>query len=130
MRLLDLPLLADENIHPDLVAELVASGVNIVTVVGEGLGGRDDVEILRHAKERGRVVLTHDSDFGMLAIRRGEPFVGIVHIRPGNLPRGQVREMLDNLTVPDVETQKPFIMVAERRAGVLRVRIRREPHAE
>jgi predicted nuclease of predicted toxin-antitoxin system len=125
MKLLDLPLLADENIHPDLVAELVASGVNIVTVVGEGLGGRDDVEILRHAKERGRVVLTHDSDFGMLAIRRGEPFVGIVHIRPGNLPREQVREMLDNLAVPEVETQQPFIMVAERRSGVLRVRVRR-----
>jgi predicted nuclease of predicted toxin-antitoxin system len=130
MRILDLPLLADENIRPDLVAALVASGVNIVTAVGEGLGGSDDVEILRHAMERGRVVLTHDSDFGMLAIRRGEPFVGIVHSRPGNLPRGQVREMLDNLTVPDEGTQQPFIMVAERRAGVLRVRVRREPRGE
>jgi predicted nuclease of predicted toxin-antitoxin system len=130
MRLLDLLLLADENINPNLVAELVASGVNIVTVVGEGLGGRDDVEILRHAREGGRVVLTHDSDFGMLAVRRGEPFVGIVHIRPGNLPRGQAREMLDNLTIPDAETQQPFIMVAERRAGILRVRVRHEPRGE
>ena len=39
MKLLDLPLLADENINPGLVAEFVASGVNILTVVDEGLGG-------------------------------------------------------------------------------------------
>jgi len=66
---LDFPLLTDENIHPQVVQALAAIGKDVVSVLEQGLGGHADHELLRRARELGRVVLTHDSDFGALAIR-------------------------------------------------------------
>ena len=85
MRPLEFPLLADENINPEVVLGLRALGKDVATAVGEGLCGRTDVEVLRLAHTQGRVVLTHDSDFGTLAIHAGEPVTGIIYLRPGNI---------------------------------------------
>jgi predicted nuclease of predicted toxin-antitoxin system len=81
----DFPLLADENIRPDVVVALASVGRNIRTVHEEHLTGASDVEILRRARALGRVVLAHDSDFGRLAIQSGEPIVGIICLRPGHI---------------------------------------------
>jgi predicted nuclease of predicted toxin-antitoxin system len=59
MKPLGFPLLADENIHPDVVQALADQGKDIRSVQSEGLAGRRDVVILRHALPRGWVVLTH-----------------------------------------------------------------------
>ncbi len=82
------PLLADENIHPDVVAGLRAQGKNITTVGEERLIGRSDLEVLRHAHSGGRVVVTHDGDFGTLAVLRGEPFTGVIYLRRGTSSLG------------------------------------------
>ncbi|KYF62350.1 hypothetical protein BE11_45575 [Sorangium cellulosum] len=74
MKPLDYPLVADENIHRDVVRALLARGKDVRSVLDEGMGGRDDVDLLRHAHRQGRVVMTHDGDFGMLAYHGGEPF--------------------------------------------------------
>ncbi|NOY91621.1 MAG: hypothetical protein GXP55_10510 [Deltaproteobacteria bacterium] len=70
MNPLEFPLLADENIHPEVVRALAALGKNVVSVLDEGLGGHSDRDVLAKAIETGRVVLTHDSDFGALAATR------------------------------------------------------------
>ncbi len=44
-----LPLLADENIHPEVVAGLRTRGHEVTTVVELGLAGRPDLEILNAA---------------------------------------------------------------------------------
>ncbi|MEW5940175.1 MAG: DUF5615 family PIN-like protein, partial [Chloroflexota bacterium] len=67
MRALDFPLLADENIHPEVVEFVRKAGADIESVSGRGQYSLSDAEILRQANEEGRVVLTHDSDFGGLA---------------------------------------------------------------
>jgi predicted nuclease of predicted toxin-antitoxin system len=85
MKALDFPLLADENIHPDVVRELSRQGKDVRSVVASGLTGRPDAEILRHAHAEGRVVLTHDSDFGTIIYRSGQPFTGIIYLRPGHI---------------------------------------------
>ncbi|WP_434048984.1 MULTISPECIES: DUF5615 family PIN-like protein [Sorangium] len=54
-------------------------------MVDEGMDGRGDVDLLRHAHREGRVTLTHDGDFGMLAYRGGEPFRGLIHLKPGHI---------------------------------------------
>jgi len=69
MNRLELPLLTDENIHPDVVHSTRAQGKDVRTVVDEGLRSSDDIVVLRHAHAMGRVVLTHDADFGKLAIQ-------------------------------------------------------------
>lgn len=61
MRALDRPLLADENISPEVVSALRQQGLDVRSAVEEGLAGRDDAEILRRAHAESRVVLTHDA---------------------------------------------------------------------
>jgi predicted nuclease of predicted toxin-antitoxin system len=121
---LELPLLADENIHPDVILALRSAGKDITTVRSEGLGGQADVEVLRRAHALGRVVLTHDGDFGTLAINAGEAIVGIVHLRPGHISAQFVLEMLTTIESAEIDVCVPFIVVAERKATSVRVRIR------
>ncbi|WP_437305773.1 DUF5615 family PIN-like protein [Sorangium sp. So ce388] len=53
MRPLEFPLLADENIHRDVVRALLTRGKDVRSVLDEGMGGRDDVDVLRHAHRQG-----------------------------------------------------------------------------
>ena len=71
LRALSFPLLLDENIHPAVADALRADGRNVCTVVEAGLTGATDAAVLQHAHSERRVVLTHDSDFGALAVRAG-----------------------------------------------------------
>lgn len=82
MSLFGFALLADENIHPEVVRALAERETNVVSVAQIDLAGADDRSILARARAEERVVLTHDRDFGTLAIRAGEPFFGIVTCAP------------------------------------------------
>jgi predicted nuclease of predicted toxin-antitoxin system len=123
---LDFPLLADENIHPDLVAKLRGAGKDVRTVHEEGLTGARDLDVLARARQQGRVVLTHDGDFGTLVVQGGEPYIGIVYLRPGHISATFIEDIIAAIesTAPDVEP--PFLIVAERRADVARIRVRSE----
>ena len=108
-----------------MVTALAAQGKDVCAAVAEGLGGRSDETILRFAHDRGRVVLTHDSDFGLLAVRHGVPYVGIVYLRPGHISPAFVLEMLAAVeSAPITEVTPPFMIVAERRGDTVRIRVR------
>jgi predicted nuclease of predicted toxin-antitoxin system len=124
MKPLDFPLLADENIHPEVIGALRADGGDLRSILTEGLAGKEDREILRHAHLRGWVVLTHDSDFCTLAIREGEPYTGIIYVRPGHIAPQFVLEILEAVRSLPVESTPPFVIVAERREQNIRVRVR------
>ena len=124
MRALDFPLLTDEDIHPEVVAGLRARGRDTVTALELGLGGRDDRDILDRAFPMGRVVVTHDADFGELVVRKGVPVVGIVYLRPGHVRSAFVLEMLDAIRDRAPEVTPPFPLVAARRGDVIRIRVR------
>jgi predicted nuclease of predicted toxin-antitoxin system len=124
---LDLPLLADENIAPDVVAGLRARGLDLRTAWDEQLTGQADVEILERSSAQGRVVLTHDLAFGRSAMRVGTSFVGIIYLRPGHISAEFVLEIVDALRASTVDVQPPFIAVAERQQTTVRVRVRTAP---
>jgi predicted nuclease of predicted toxin-antitoxin system len=124
VRVLEFPLLADENIHPGVIQGLRSRGRDVRTVAEEGLQGRDDPDILRRAHSQGRVVMTHDSDFGALAIRAGEPLVGIVFLRPGHISSLVVLEMLDAIDAETPAVVAPFLAIAQRAGRTIRVRVR------
>ncbi len=124
MRPLDFPLLADENIHPDVIRALVLPRKDVTSVVGDGLGGRSDAEILQHAHAQGRVILTHDADFGTLIIAQEKPFTGIIYLRPGHISAHYVLEVITAIASTPVDVEPPFIIVAERKADTVKVRIR------
>lgn len=124
MKPLDHPLLADENIDPAVVAALATQGKDIRTVFDEGLVGRDDVDILQAAHRSGRTVLTHDSDFGFLAIQRGQPLIGVIFLRPGHIQSAVVLKMLSTVESLPIDVEPPFFIVVERRGDSVRVRTR------
>jgi predicted nuclease of predicted toxin-antitoxin system len=125
MNPLAFPLLADENIHPQVTAALTAAGKDVRAVQAEGLAGHSDIAVLRQAVEVGRVVLTHDGDFGLLALAAGEPYIGIIYLRPGHILPAVVLETLRAIEEQVIDVDPPFLLVAERRQQAIRIRVRR-----
>ena len=74
MKALDYPLLADENVHPDVISFLREAGLDVESVSEQGRFGIPDTEVLQQATESDRAVLTHDSDFGGLALMGAKCF--------------------------------------------------------
>jgi predicted nuclease of predicted toxin-antitoxin system len=124
---LGFPLLADENIAPEVIAGLRARGRNLRTAWDERLIGRADVDVLERATSQGRVVVTHDLAFGRSAIRAGTSFVGIIYLRPGHISATFVLEIVDVLGASAMDVTPPFIAVAERQQATVRVRVRTAP---
>jgi predicted nuclease of predicted toxin-antitoxin system len=124
---LEFPLLTDENIAPDVISGLRHRGCDLRTVEEEALVGRQDKDVLARATEQKRVVVTHDLAFGKAAIGAGARFVGIIYIRPGHISAAFVLAVVDALRASAIDVQPPFIVVAERRETVVRVRVRLKP---
>ena len=94
-----------------------------MAVQEEGWRELTDSQILTLAHERGRFVLTHDADFGTLAVHRREPFTGIIYFRPGGRPPQQVIADLQSLIEAEIDWTPPLIALL--RTG--RRRLRRLP---
>jgi predicted nuclease of predicted toxin-antitoxin system len=60
------------NLTPEWAAFLLSIGIDAVHWPSEGKPDASDAEILSWARKNGRVVFTHDLDFGIaLALSRG-----------------------------------------------------------
>lgn len=124
MKLRAFPFLADENIHPEVANLLREIGCNISEITRTGMRGIDDITVLRLAYAEQRVILTHDSDFGTLAIAHDEPIIGIVYLRPGHINPRFTFETLIELLDRDLDLTPPFIITADHRGGKIRIRLR------
>ena len=51
MKLNDFGFLADENIHPKVITQLLSDGMRVLTVKEVNLNGKSDGELLHFAKE-------------------------------------------------------------------------------
>lgn len=120
MKFNSVKILADENISPRILSFLRAKGIDAVDVKEKGWQGSNDRYVLEMAYADERFVLTHDSDFGTLAINEGAPCYGIVYIRLKNLTVENVCGVLEKLLKVDIEIAKGSIIVVED----ARVRIR------
>lgn len=125
MKLQNAAFLADENIHPLVVQHLRGKGLTVTTVADVGLAGRSDAELLRFSVAERQIVLTHDSDFGMLAVMAGEPIWGIIYLRPGHIdPEFTISSL--TAVFQQVETlDPPFIIISEHKKDKVRIRIRK-----
>jgi predicted nuclease of predicted toxin-antitoxin system len=95
-------------------------GVDILSAREEGWGALTDSQILARAHAMERFVLTHDADFGTLAMHRGEPLTGIVYLRPGGWPPAQVMAALHVLWAAEIDWTPPLSAVY--RTGRLHLR--------
>lgn len=124
MKLAELPLLADENIHPEVLAWCRGEGLDVASVADRGLLGRPDDAVLAAAAAEGRVVLTHDADFGTLAVAGRKPIVGIVYLRPGHIDASYTIASLRAVLAQTFPVQPPFIIVAQRAGDIVTLRVR------
>ena len=124
MKPLDFPRLADENIHPQVVSYLRRRDHDIRTLNELASLGISDTQVLQIAYQSGRVVLTHDSDFGRLAVTRREPIFGIVYLRPGHIQSRFTIETLNAIHLMSLDISPPFILVAERSGKRVNIRLR------
>lgn len=95
----------------------------MVSIAEQGQFGLADVDVLRQATESGRIVLTHDSDFGGLALLSAK-FVGIIYLRPGHIRADFTSQTLQAIRDRTPEVTPPFIVVAERTRNNVKIRIR------
>lgn len=123
MTLRDFKLMVDENISPEVTAMLRKEGLDLFSVEESEFVGSTDRQLIRLAYAAKRVILTHDSDFGMLAIRDGEPYFGIVHLRPGHVPPVHTIAGLRRLLDEDLTLNTPFILICQTFPG-FRMRVR------
>lgn len=125
MKLRQFSFLTDENFDPEVVAYLRSLGLNVQTAGETGLLGRADVDHLRAAWASRRVAITHDPDFGSLAISAGESVVGIVFVRPGHISAAFTIASIDAILKSDPDVEPPFLVVARRTGTEVTIRVRR-----
>lgn len=124
MKVRDFGLLTDENLDPAVVKWLRQTGFDVYDVCENGLQGSTDLSLLQLAVAQSRLIVTHDSDFGTLAVLQGEPVVGVVYLRPGHIdPQFTIQTIQVVLTL-DPDVKPPFVLVAKRSASLVTVRIR------
>lgn len=123
MKALDFPLLADENVHPEVIDFLRKAGLDVASVSDQGKYGLPDSQVLQQATDAGRVILNHDSDFGGLALM-GAQFIGIIYIRPGHIRTEFTAQTIEAVRDNAPEVKPPFILVAERTGDTEKIRVR------
>jgi len=89
-------LLANENVSATVIQALRQRGHDILSAK-ESMRGEPDSAVLLRARQEGRLVVTHDKDFGELAFRKGLPAeCGILLFRlSGADPASDSRRMLE-----------------------------------
>jgi predicted nuclease of predicted toxin-antitoxin system len=124
VKLRQFPLLTDENVDAEVVAGLRRLGFDVLDVVESGRVGASDLDLLRWASSEGRVVVTHDADFGTLAILQNEPLVGMVFLRPGHINPQYTMATIEALLNARPEVTPPFVLVARRSGTHVTIRVR------
>lgn len=114
------PLVTDMNIAVPVVEFLRAKSVDVISAYEEGWHLYEDKDILANAHMMERFVLTHDSDFGTLAVYWKQPITGIIHLRPGGQTPLEVISDLQDLLKMQIDWTPPLIAVYQ--SGRLRLR--------
>ena len=120
MKCHSLKILTDENISPRVVSFLRQQGIDVVDTKEEKWHGKNDEYLLEKAFADNRFILTHDSDFGTLAVKEGKNYYGIIYLRM-KLPKVQnVIRALEKLLSLNIELYPGNLIVVDN----ARVRIR------
>lgn len=120
MKLCEIRILTDENISPKVVTFLRERGIDVIDTKEQNWRGKEDEEILEIAYKGKRFVLTHDSDFGTLAINEGKRNYGIIYLRLRNVNPRNVIKVYEHLLGLDTSISHGTILVIEE----TRIRIR------
>ena len=124
MKLRELKLFTDENIDLEFLYYLRIQGFDVFDVKESGLSGSMDDVLLALAFEQNRIIITLDSNFGMLIYRDNHPFLGIIYLRPGHFKTEYHIEIWESLMQVDMDLISPFIMVLEQDKLGIKLRLK------
>jgi predicted nuclease of predicted toxin-antitoxin system len=120
MKLNQAAFLTDENISPKVVGYFRNMGLDVLDTKEQLWHGTDDEDLITRAYREHRFILTHDSDFGTLAINQGKPCYGILYLRLKNLKSVNVIRVCEDLFRRNIEIHPHTIWVIRE----TRIRIR------
>ena len=89
--------LLDMGISPDVVSFLRSRGADASHLNDEGLARLDDHAILTKARNEGRVLVTHDLDFGELLAAAGAELPSVLLFRLRNMRPNAVNHYLQEI---------------------------------
>ncbi len=117
--------LVDNPVSPLVVEALRRSGHDAVHVLDYGLQAASDAIIFERASQEDRIIVTSDTDFGLLAARTGirKPSIILFHHSFPHRPSEQARILLKNLARLATAMEQGSLIVLESR----RIRIRSLP---
>lgn len=98
--------LADMGISWRVVAGLRASGHDAVHLQEQDLGRLADKDILNKAVAEGRILLTHDLDFGELLAASGSKLPSVIVFRLSDMRADNVYEHISKLIALQTDTLK------------------------
>jgi len=111
MKMSDFKLLTDENISPRVVSFLRENGFDVLDVKESSLNGASDHALMELAIKEQRLMVTHDADFGALAINNEEPCYGVIYIRLTKQSAANVIEVLKTLVAMNPEFSSGSLVV-------------------
>ena len=120
MRFKSLKFLSDENLSPRVVSFLRGKEIDIVDVKEHKWFGKPDKDLLGISYQEQRFILTHDSDFGTLAIYEGVDYYGIIYFRLKILHSDNVIRVCRKLLKLETEFIPGTLVVVEE--GRIRIR--------
>jgi len=120
MKFRSLKMLADENVSPRVVTFLREKGIDVADAKERKWYGKEDEYLLERAYSENRFILTHDSDFGTLAINEGKDSYGIIYMRLRNSKVSNVIRVIENILSLETEFPQGSLIVADN----ARIRVR------
>jgi len=117
--------LVDNPVSPLVAEALRSSGHDAVHVLDYGLQAASDTVIFARASQEDRIIITSDTDFGLLAARTGirKPSIVLFHHSFPHRPSVQARILVKNLARLSTALEQGSLVVLENR----RIRIRSLP---
>jgi predicted nuclease of predicted toxin-antitoxin system len=125
MHPLHFPIIADENIHDEIVHFLRGQSLIIESIKERDLRGSTDEQIIALAEKENKIILTHDADFGRIMHLSQIIHTGIIFLRPGHIDFNFTIQTLKAIFATELEVQIPFILVAERSGEDIKIRLRK-----
>lgn len=124
MHPLHFAILADENIHDEVVHYLLKQGLAVESIKERKLRGSTDEQIITIAEREEKIILTHDADFGRIMHLSQVINTGVVFLRPGHIDFKFIIQTLKAILATKLDVQIPFILVAERSREDIKIRLR------
>ena len=117
----EIKFLADESCDFLIVRTLRLADYDVLSVT-ESYPSASDHQVLRHATEKKRILLTEDKDFGEWVFAHGEKVSGVILIRfPANARRQLAEEVKVLVDSHGLELMSNFVVLEPGRARIRKV---------